>query len=106
MTAQQFSNPLYYHGWLIYWIINLALYCLPTAIFPFLHMEIDILSHFYVWWFDFLLIGYWSVVYHGAMIFVFMIAAFNIDSTEGISKTDAWLDFTIVTVLAAVTASF
>ena len=69
-------------------------------------MEIDILSHFYVWWFDFLLIGYWSVVYHGAMIFVFMIAAFNIDSTEGISKTDAWLDFTIVTVLAAVTASF
>ena len=52
------------------------------------------------------MIGYWSVVYHGAMIFVFMIAAFNIDSTEGISKTDAWLDFTIVTVLAAVTASF
>ena len=40
------------------------------------------------------------------MIFVFMIAAINIDSTEGISKTDAWLDFTIVTVLAAVTASF
>ena len=69
-------------------------------------MEIDILSHFYAWWFDFLLIGYWSIIYQGAMIIVFMIAAINIDDSKGITKLDAWLDFTIVTVMAGVTSTF
>ena len=106
VTNQQFSNPLFYHGWLIYWVINLLLFMLPTFIFPFLFMEIDILSHFYAWWFDFLLIGYWSIIYQGAMIIVFMIAAINIDVSKGITKLDAWLDFTIVTVMAGVTSTF
>ena len=68
-------------------------------------MEIDVLSHFYVWWFDFLLIGYWSIVYQVLMILLFMVAAVEIDSSQGISKLDAWLDFTIVFMLAGVTAT-
>ena len=105
VNAQMFYNPLFYHGWQIYWIINLALFCLPTFIFPLLYMEIDVLSHFYVWWFDFLLIGYWSIVYQVLMILLFMVAAIEIDSSQGISKLDAWLDFTIVFMLAGVTAT-
>ena len=40
------------------------------------------------------------------MIIVFMIAAINIDVSKGITKLDAWLDFTIVTVMAGVTSTF
>ena len=71
-----------------------------------LFMEIDVLSHFYVWWFDFLLIGYWSIIYQGAMVMIFMIAAIKIDISKGVTKLDAWLDFTIVTVQAIVTSTF
>ena len=68
-------------------------------------MEIDVLSHFYVWWFDFLLIGYWSIVYQVLMILMFMVAAIEIDSSQGISTLDAWMDFTIVFMLAGVSAT-
>ena len=39
------------------------------------------------------------------MILLFMVAAVEIDSSQGISKLDAWLDFTIVFMLAGVTAT-
>ena len=83
----------------------MVLFVLPTLIFPFLYMEIDIFSHFYVWWFDFLLIGYWSVIYQSLMILLFMFAAVELDASKGISELDAWLDFTIVLVLAATTVT-
>ena len=35
-----------------------------------------------------------------------MIAAINIDITKGVTKLDAWLDFTIVTTMAIVTSIF
>jgi len=80
------DNKLYYHGWLIYFLGNVLLYGLPALSFPLCFLELDIIDHFFVWWMDFLLSGYWSIVYQGMMVFVFLVAAIYVEETETITK--------------------
>ena len=65
------------------------------------------IDHLYVWWMDFLLVGYWSVIYQSVMVITFMIAAIYIKEREDeITELEAWLDFIIVTILAGSTSAF
>ena len=57
------ENKLYYHGWLVYFLGSVLLYGLPALTFPLCFLEIDIIDHFFVWWMDFLLRGYWSIAF-------------------------------------------
>ena len=61
---------------------NTLLYALPALSFPFLILELDMLDHWFVWWMDMLLIGYWSVIYQGAMVLTFLIAAINLNVND------------------------
>ena len=79
---------------------------MPALSFFLCFLEIDLVDHFYVWWMDFLLIGYWSVIYQGAMVVTFLIAAIYIKEEGQVLMLDAWLDWTIVTVLAGATSTF
>ena len=69
------DNLLYYHGWLTYWIGNMILYGPPAIVFPLCFLEINKIDYFFVWWMDFLMQGYWSIVYQGMMMLMFLLAA-------------------------------